>query len=162
VTTSITPEELALWQRRLASQANNKAWALAEATNRTSDEDEEMLHAAHAATHFWRLIGDASNHAHSFQLLAHVYALLGLPEPAKHYLLKSQPFFLERDAALWERAFAHAVAANVSAAAGEQEAHRIHYHQAELDIAALEDEEDRKILNATMRVIPVPDPRGAA
>ena len=42
-------EETALWQRRLASQANNRAWALADAPLRTPEEDEEMLQAAHAA-----------------------------------------------------------------------------------------------------------------
>mgnify|MGYP001347608528 CR=1 FL=1 len=44
-----TPEETAIWQRRLAGQANNRAWALAEALTRTAEEDEEMLQAAHAA-----------------------------------------------------------------------------------------------------------------
>ena len=44
-----SPEEVAVWQKRLASQANNRAWALAEALHRSPEEDEEMLQAAHAA-----------------------------------------------------------------------------------------------------------------
>jgi len=43
------PEDVALWQRRLASQANNRAWTLAETLSRSPDEDEEMLQAACAA-----------------------------------------------------------------------------------------------------------------
>jgi len=46
----LTPEEIALWQRRLASQANNRAWTLAEMPRRSPGEDEEMLHAAHEET----------------------------------------------------------------------------------------------------------------
>lgn len=153
-----TPEELAIWQKRLASQANNRAWALAEATGRTPEEDEEMLHAAHAARHLWKIVGNEGHWAHAAQLLAHVYALLGLPKPAKHHLQQSQPFFLERDCAPWEKAFAHAVAANVAAASGEREAHARHYRQAVQVIASLEDEEDRSILNATLRVVPAPEP----
>ena len=42
-------EDVALWQRRLASQANNRAWSLAEMLHRSPEEDEEMLQAAHAA-----------------------------------------------------------------------------------------------------------------
>lgn len=76
-------EDAAAWQRRLASMAKNRAWTLAEASSRTAEEDEEMLQAAHAA-----------------QLVAHVYALLKLPGPARHFLRQSLPCFLERDCAL--------------------------------------------------------------
>ncbi|MBL8351691.1 MAG: hypothetical protein JNL87_15445 [Burkholderiaceae bacterium] len=151
-----TPEETAAWQKRLAAQANNRAWALAEALTRTPEEDEEMLQAAHAAMHFWKIVGDAGNRAHAAQLVAHVYALLGLPNPARHYLKQSQPHFLDRECAPWELAFAHAVAANVAAAAGDHASHARHYRQAEQCVAALADAEDREILGATMRVIPVP------
>jgi predicted metal-dependent phosphoesterase TrpH len=149
-------EETAAWQKRLASQANNRAWDLAESTSRSPEEDEEMLQAAHAAMYFWKIVGNPSNRAHAAQLLAHVYALLKLPNPAKHYLKQSQPFFLEQESAPWERAFAHAIAANVAAAAGEREPHSRHYEEAKRLVAALADPEDRAILDATMRVIPRP------
>jgi hypothetical protein len=38
-----TPEETTNWQRRLASQANNRAWSLSESLVRTPEEDDEML-----------------------------------------------------------------------------------------------------------------------
>jgi hypothetical protein len=47
---------VALWPRRLAAQANNRAWRLSESTSRTPHEDEEMLQAAHAAMHFWKIV----------------------------------------------------------------------------------------------------------
>lgn len=153
---SYTPEEIALWQQRLASQANNRAWALAEALQRTPEEDEEMLQAAHAAMYFWKIVGNASNKAHAAQLVAHAYALLRLPNPAKHYLHQSQPFFLDQACAPWEEAFAHAIAANVAAAGREQDLHAYHYRRAAVLVASLTDDQDRKILDATMRVIPTP------
>ena len=97
-----TPEEVATWQRRLASQANNRAWALSESSARSPEEDEEMLQAAHAAMYFWKIVGTPNNRAHAAQLLAHVYALLKLPNPANHYLAQSQPFFMQGDCAPWE------------------------------------------------------------
>ena len=42
-----TPEETAIWQKRLASQANNRAWTLADQSSRTPEEDEQLLQAAH-------------------------------------------------------------------------------------------------------------------
>jgi hypothetical protein len=152
-----TPEETARWQRRLASQANNRSWTLAEAKSRTSEEDEEMLQAAHAAMHFWKIVGNDKDRAHAAQLVAHVYALLGLPGPAAHYLAKSQPIFFGDGADAWEIALAHAVAANVAAAARDEATHRDHYAKAFEQVAALPDPEDRKILEATLRVLREPD-----
>jgi hypothetical protein len=151
-----TAEQTAVWQRRLASQANNRAWTLAEALSRTPEEDDEMLQAANAAMYFWKIVGNAKNHAHAAQLLAHVYALLGHGDAAKHYLAKSSPFFFGEGAEPGELAFAHAVAANVAAAAGDSKAHRMHYAEANRLLAALPGPEDRKILSATLRVVPVP------
>lgn len=149
-------EEVARWQRRLAAQANNRAWRLSELPSRTPLEDEEMLQAAHASIYFWRLAGNAGNRAHAAQLVAHVYALLKLPNPAKHYLAQSEPYFLQQDCEPWERACAFAVKASVAAAAGQSEAHASSYREAERLIALLPDPEDREILNATLRVIPRP------
>ena len=151
-----SPEDTALWQRRLASQANNRAWQLAELPSRNADEGEEMLQAAHAAMYFWKIVGNENNKAHAAQLLAHAYATLKLPNPAAHYLARSAPVFLSEAAEPWERALAHAVAANVAAAKGDRAAHRDHYRQAVEQVAALPDPEDRAILEATVRVLPVP------
>ena len=153
-----TPEETAIWQRRLASQANNRAWTLSEAQSRNAGEDEEMLQAAHAAMHFWKIVGDEKNRAHAAQLLAHVYALLKLPNQASHYLAKSEPVFFSEKAEPWELALAHAVAANVASARGDASGHREHYRKAVELAAALPDPEDRSILEATLRVLPVPVP----
>ena len=151
-----SPEETALWQRRLAAQANNRAWQLSESQSRSPQDDEDMLQAAHAAMHLWKLVGNAGNRAHAAQLVAHVYALLKLPNPAKYFLAQSEPFFLERDCEPWERAGAFAVKASVAAAAGESEVHASSYREAERRIAALPEQEDRDILNATLRVVPRP------
>lgn len=151
-----SPEKTALWQQRLASQANNRAWAFAEATSRTPDEEEEMLQAAHAAMYFWKIVGNDNNRAHAVQLLAHVYAFLGLSNPAAHFLAKSQPMLLSEQAEAWEVALAHAVAANVAAAKNNSQTHRIHYHKAFELVSQLPNAEDRKVLEATLRVLPKP------
>lgn len=148
-------DEVARWQRRLASQANNRAWTLSESLSRTPEEDEEMLQAAHAAMYLWKIVGNAKNRAHAAQLVAHVYALLGLGDPAMRFQAKSQPVFFREGAEPWEVAMAHAVAASVAATTKDAEAHREHYAKAVSLLEALPDAE-RKILGATLRVVPVP------
>lgn len=150
------PDETATWQRRLASEANNRAWSLAEAESRTPEEDEDMLQAAHAAMYLWKIVGNANSRAHAAQLVAHAYALLRLPNPARHYLAKSKPYFFGSRVEPWEVALAHAVEANVAAAANDHDAHREHYARASALVAAIPDPEERDILNATMKVVPVP------
>jgi hypothetical protein len=149
-------EELALWQRRLAAQANNRAWQLSESLTRSPEEDEEMLQAAHASMYLWKIVGTASNRAHAAQLLAHVYALLKLPNPARHYFAQCESFFLEQNCEPWERACAFAVKAGVAASGRDTEVHAKSYREASRLIAALPDAEDRKILHATLRVVPKP------
>lgn len=149
-------EEVSLWQRRLASQANNRAWTLSEQLSRSPDGDEEMLQAAHAAMYFWNIVGNSHNKAHAAQLVAHVYAALKQAGPAAHYLAKSQPTLMADTAQAWERALAHAVSANVAAAAHDAAAHAHHYREAAQQIAALPDPEDRSILEKTLKVLPVP------
>lgn len=148
-------DEVAIWQRRLASQANNRAWTLSESLSRTPEEDEEMLQAAHAAMYFWKIVGNSRNHAHAAQLVAHVYALLGLGGPAERFQAKSQPVFFGEGAEPWELAMAHAVAANVAAATRDAKAQRDHYEKALNLLGALPDAE-RRILGATLRVVPAP------
>jgi hypothetical protein len=152
-----TPENVVLWQRRLASQANNRAWTLAEMLHRSREEDEEMLDAAHAAMYFWRMVGEPGHHAHAAQLLAHVYALLKLPGPAAHYLSKALPYFEQHDCAPWEIAFAHAVAANVACAEGNTLAHAKRYVEAREAATHITSPETRDMFAATLRVIPAPN-----
>jgi predicted solute-binding protein len=149
-------DETVLWQRRLASQANNRAWMLAESSQRTPQEDEEMLQAAHAAMHFWKIVGNDTNRAHAALLVAHACALLGMGESAARFLAQAQPVLMTDTAAPWEVALAHAVTANVAAANSDATAHRQHYDLAHERVARLPNPEDRSILEATLAVVPRP------
>ncbi|MBK8986508.1 MAG: hypothetical protein IPM39_10565 [Chloroflexi bacterium] len=152
-----TLEETANWQRRLASQANNRAWSLSESRVRTPEEDDEMLQAAHTAMYLWTAVGNEKAQAHAAQLVAHVYALLGMGSEASRYQTRSQPIFFGEGTPLWEVALAHAVAANVAAVNKDTTAHNQHYRKAIALVAALPDPEDRQILEATLNVVPLPD-----
>ena len=67
------------------------------------------------------------------------------------------PHLTQRESAPWERAFAHAVAANVASAEGNAAAHAKHYSEAMAAAAQMTDPETRELFNATLRVVPAPD-----
>lgn len=158
MTQKASPEDVAHWQRRLASQANNRAWTLAEMPRRSSEEDEEMLQAANAAMYFWKIVGSPNNHAHAALLLAHVYALLRQPGPAAQYLERSLPHFTQDDCTPGELAFAHAVAANVASASGDMASFEAHLAKAKASAAKIIDAPTLAAFEATLRVIPAPNP----
>ena len=143
------------WTRRFAADANNRAWALAEQASRTPAEDEEMLHAAHAARHLWTSIGTARNHALGDLLLGQVHALLGLGPSALRYARRAHGPLTAADAEPWQAAFAHAVLAHAAHATGDAALHRESHARAATAAAALQDE-DRNVFDATFRTIPAP------
>jgi hypothetical protein len=72
-----------LEQRRLlASDLFNRVWELLEQSRRTREEDDEMLHGAHASRALWAGVGTAANLARGEWQCSRVYAVLGRPEPA--------------------------------------------------------------------------------
>jgi hypothetical protein len=156
-----SPEELGVWRRRLAGQANNRAWDLCEASRRTAVEDDELLHAAHAAMHLWSLVGTLRQRAHAALLLAHAHALLGLGSSAARYLSEAQAGFDPRGTeplAPWESALLAAIEANVAAATGDSTTHARQLALAEQQVAALPDPAERAQVEATLRVIPTSPP----
>jgi hypothetical protein len=153
-----SPDDTAPWQKRLAAQANNRAWRLSESKTRSPAESQEMLHAAHAAMHLWSIVGTDSHKAHALQLLAHVHALLGNADPASAYLAACAPYLSHPEREAWEVALFHAVAANVAATLGHAAEQGRHHARARALIEALPDPEDREILAATLAVVPSPQP----
>lgn len=79
------PFDLARAQRWFAVECNNVAWDLLDKPNRTADETERLLHAAHASVHHWLAAGNELNQLRGLVLLANVYAGAGLGEGAVRY-----------------------------------------------------------------------------
>ncbi len=155
------PDEQANWCRRFASSANNRAWTLSEQEKRTATEDQEMLHAAHAAAYLWRQVGTEHHAAVAQLLLGQVHALLGNAHLAQTYALGAHQYFLGRDSEAWETALSHVVMANAACCSGQSAPHHEHYRVAVGLIEALADPQDKSILMASLRVVPVPQASGA-
>src|SRR5882672_536068 len=150
-------EDVQKWNRWFAVECNNRAWRLAEQVSRTPAEDEEMVHAAHAATLHWSRVGTELHQARAAMLLGQVHALVGDGKRALRYARESFAFVTARqDTPGWELAFAHAVLANAAAANDERSLHNTHYARAKALGSALTDDEERAIFEATFRTVPAP------
>jgi hypothetical protein len=69
-------------QRELAKHLFNYVWTLLDKENRTRDEDDEMIHAAHASRHHWAAVGEPVNLARGEWQCSRVYSTLRRAEPA--------------------------------------------------------------------------------
>jgi len=141
--------------KRLGIDLFNKTWTFLDMENRTRDEDDEMLHCAHASAFHWFHVGTQANRARSEWQVSRVNAVLGRPEAALAHaercldLVEGAPDQMEEfdlPAAYEALARAHLVAGNTA------EAKRFH----ELGLAAtgrIEDEEDRQIIEKDFATI---------
>src|SRR5262249_26385540 len=76
------PFDVSRAHRWFAVELNNFAWDLVEKPERSADDVDRMIHAAHGACYHWLHAGNLLNHLRAQCLLATAYAAAGLPEPA--------------------------------------------------------------------------------
>lgn len=148
--------DTASWHGRFAVECNNKAWDLAGGT-RAPDEDDEMLHAAHAAAFHWHQVGEELNRMRAKMLLAQVHALLGMNPSALQYAEEMQSYFLDRDTPDWEIALAHAIYAHAAHVAGDSTAHARAYRDALQALEAIADADDQMLVQITFDQVPPPE-----
>jgi hypothetical protein len=72
-------------RRALAVGLFNYTWTLLENAHRTPEQDDEMLHAAHASRYHWGEVGEKVNLARGEWQVSRVYAVLGRGEPALYH-----------------------------------------------------------------------------
>ena len=152
---SPSDSDLQDWHKHFAVQANNRAWELS-VLERTAEQDQEMLDAAHASAWHWSAVGTELNRMRATMLLAEVHALLGLGASALRYAEEMRTYFLGRETPDWELAFTHVIHAHAASAAGAVDTHRVAYQAAKIALQAIADDEDRAIVNKTFHQVPVP------
>jgi hypothetical protein len=147
----LTPEA----RRRLAVDCFNRTWTLLKMADRTREDDDEMLHCAHASRYHWGEIGTAANRARGEWQCSRVYTVLGRPEPALQHaqrcleMCEAEPGALED----WDLPFAYEALARAHVVAGDTGAATRCLEQARSLGAAIADDEDRALLEADLATI---------
>jgi hypothetical protein len=147
----VTPEQ----RRRLAVDQFNHAWELMRLPERTPEQDDELIHAAHASRHHWAEVGTAANLARGEWQVSRVYAMLGRAEPALYHARRCLAYCeADRDALEdWDLPYAYEALARAHAVAGDTaEAERFGDQARELG-ERIEDDEDREQLAADLATL---------
>jgi DNA-binding transcriptional MerR regulator len=140
-------------RRRLAVDLFNHVWTLLETPDRTVDQDDEMVHAAHASRFLWGQVGEAANRARGEWQCSRVYATLGRAEPALHHARRCLEICEANGIGDWDVAAAYEALARASRVAGD-EAGRARYRAAgEEALVRIADPEDRQLIAADLAAL---------
>lgn len=142
--------------RQLGIDLFNYTWTLIDKPDRSAEESDEMIHAAHASAYHWRQVGEPLNFARSDWLLSRVYALLERPEAALYHAQRSLDTCLEKNIGDFDLAFAYEALARAYAAAGLAVEAKAYLAQAREAGQQIQEEDDRQYFFAELKSITIP------
>jgi hypothetical protein len=142
--------------RLLAAQLFNETWRLLELEGRSRDDDDRMIHTAHASRCHWGQVpGVTPAHlARGEWQVSRVYAVLGRPEPALHHARRVLDLCQENGIGDWDLAFAYEALARAHAVAGDAGQARQFTDRALAAAKGIAEDDEREIVLADLETIP--------
>ena len=141
-------------ERALAASLHNGTWDLMLTPDRTPEQNDAMIHAAHASRHHWAAVGTAANLARGEWLCSRVYSILGRGEPALWHARRCLEICEENGIGDWDVAGAYEAMARASAVSGDSRATRMWLSRGHKACAVIADPEDREHIEADLGTIP--------
>jgi hypothetical protein len=105
-------------QRKEAVALFNRVWGLMEKPKRTREEEDEMIHAAHASRYYWGEVGRPENRARGEWQISRMYTVLGRAEPAIAHAQRCLEICKENNVEDWDIAYAYESLARAHKTAG--------------------------------------------
>jgi DNA-binding transcriptional MerR regulator len=153
----VAPELDKTTRRALAVGLFNYTWTLLETSNRSREQDDEMIHAAHASRYHWGEVGEAVNLARGEWQVSRVYATLGRAEPALFHARRCVEIHEANEDGRedWDLGSAYEAMARACAVAGDHAARDEWQARARAELPKIADAEDRRIIEQDLATIPV-------
>jgi hypothetical protein len=147
---SLDPES----RTQAAKELFNYNWTLLEKPDRTANDDDMMVGAAHASRLFWDEVGTAVHRVRGEWLISRVYATLGRAEPSLHHARRCLGLCEIDGIGGFDLAFAYEATARAQAVAGNAGESARYEEQARASAASISDKEDRDLLLADLDTLP--------
>jgi DNA-binding transcriptional MerR regulator len=141
-------------QRQLASDLFNLVWSLLETPDRTQQQDDRMLNAAHASRFHWGEVGEPMHFARGEWQLSRVYAVLERPEPSLHHANRCLEICRANGIEDFDLAFAYEALARASAVAGHADDAAGFAELARQAGERIAEDEDRELLFSDLAGLP--------
>ncbi|HEX5406113.1 MAG TPA: hypothetical protein VFX16_27880 [Pseudonocardiaceae bacterium] len=143
-------------ERPIAARLFNETWRLLEQSDRSRDDDDRMIHTAHASRYHWGEVATATpaNLARGEWQIARVYSVLGRAEPARHHASRVLDICTEHGLGDFDLAFAFEALARAAAVAGDSASARSWTDKALAAAEAISEAADRELLLGDLETIP--------
>lgn len=141
--------------RAAAVEAFNLVWALMERDGRSAEDDDRMVHAAHASRFHWGEVGGEQQQAIGEWQCSRAYAVLGRAEPALYHARRALELARLPDQPGWLPASAMEGMARASAVDGDIDAARTWADDARTALESVEDAEDREVVLGDLATLPI-------
>lgn len=141
--------------RTLGVDLFNKTWTLMEKETRTTEEDDEMIHCAHASAYHWLQVGTAANRSRSEWQCSRVHAILGQTDQALFHARRCYEIVEANpdDMKDWDLPAAYEALARAHLVAGNREEAARYAELGRTATALIEDEDDRVVIEADFATI---------
>jgi hypothetical protein len=142
--------------RQQAVDLFNHVWTLMETSDRTPEQDDEMIHAAHASRHHWAAAGTGANLARGEWQISRVYVTLGRGEPALYHAGRCLAYCEASpdDIADWDLPYAYEALSRAHMTAGNDDEAQRHAERARELTAQVADKDDRDHLEEDLATLP--------
>ncbi len=140
-------------RRKLGAELFNYTWSLLDRKPRTTEENDEMLHAAHASRYHWGHAGGALQRSIGDWQISRVYASLRRPEPATHHGRRALQLAQRAGLAPFYVAYGHEAIARANAVAGNRRGRDAHLRSARSMGEKIRSADDRRMLEDDLKTI---------
>lgn len=137
---------------RFAKMLNGETWNYLEKKKRSLDEEERMIHAAHASLYHWLQVGSEVNHQRGEYMLARAYTAAALGEDALRHARRCVQLTQEHQDKLedFDVAFAYECLARAHACAGNQAEARVFFAEARKAGEQIQDPENKQAFESEL------------
>ncbi len=139
-------ENLKKVHQHFAATCFNKTWEYLDMTERTADDDLQMIHLAHASRWHWGQIGEPLQWARGEWQISRVYSSANKPEPSLFHANKSLRYCTEHNLGAFDTAFAYEAVARAYYIAGNMEKAQEFVKLAKKHAEKIEKEDDKNYL----------------
>ena len=145
--------------RRLGVDLFNFTWTLIEKADRTPEETDTMIHAAHASRYHWSKAGTTVNLGRGEWQISRVYSVLGRAEPAlwhaKRCVAYAEAAVANGETEDWDLASAYEAMARAHAIAGNVAEATAWRDRSRAEIAKIADPGDREVVEGDLATLPL-------
>jgi len=139
--------------RRFAVDLFNLTWDLLDKPERTPEQDDTMIHAAHASRYHWGEVGTPLEFARGEWQISRVYAVLRYPESALYHAQRCLDLCRANGIGDFDLAFAYEALARAYAIAGDDARSGEYIELAMKAAAEIAKPEDREYLEGELMTV---------